>query len=150
MPRKTIALCCSLDFAREVVEISEQLKAQGFAVILPATVQKMQAANDYDVNHYKTWRADSSDYHKKGELIQRHFKEIASSDAILVVNNTKHGKPNYIGGNTFLEMGIAFYLNKQVFILNDIPTDSPYEEEIRGFEPIVLKRSLHLMTTIKS
>ncbi|MES2970757.1 MAG: hypothetical protein V4702_00355 [Patescibacteria group bacterium] len=140
--KSVIAICASADFYRQVVDIDTKLSELGFKVIIPATASKMKETGDFAVSHYKTWFAQPGDYHKKAALMREHFEEIANADAILVVNNEKHGKPNYIGGNVLMEMGLAFYLKKKIFILNDIPEDSPFEEEIRGFEPIVLKGAL--------
>lgn len=44
-----------------------------------------------------------------------------------------------LGGNTFLEMGYAFGTGKKIFILNSLPNQSVYKEEILGMRPIVLK-----------
>jgi hypothetical protein len=37
-----------------------------------------------------------------------------------------------------MEMAIAFYLHKPIFLLNEIPSDSPLLEEIIALNPIVL------------
>jgi hypothetical protein len=70
--------------------------------------------------------------------MRRHFAEVEKGDAILVLNYEKHGIQNYIGGNVFMEMSLAFWLNKPIFILNEIPDESAFEEETKGMEPIVL------------
>ncbi len=41
-----------------------------------------------------------------------------------------------------MEMGVAFYLNKKIFILNEIPEDSTFAEEIKALQPIVLHNNL--------
>jgi hypothetical protein len=68
--------------------------------------------------------------------------EIAKADSVLVLNYQKHGVDNYIGGNVLIEMAIAFYLGKPIYILNDIPQESPFVEEIIGLNPVVLHGSL--------
>jgi nucleoside 2-deoxyribosyltransferase len=75
----------------------------------------------------------------KGEAITKHFRKIDQSDAILVTNYEKKGIENYIGGNTFLEIGYAFGTGKKVYILHDLPTESAYKEEILGMRPHVLQ-----------
>lgn len=74
---------------------------------------------------------------EKYDFIREHFKKIERSDAVLVVNPTHHDIPGYIGGNTFLEMGIAFYLEKKIFLMHSIPSMG-YELEIAAMRPIVL------------
>ncbi len=74
--------------------------------------------------------------------MRSHFAEVEKSDAILVVNNKKNDIENYIGGNVLIEMAIAFYLSKKIFILNNLPEESTYIEEIKGMLPVVLKGDL--------
>ena len=59
----------------------------------------------------------------------------------MVVNVNKKGILNYIGGNSFLEMGFAHILNKPIFILNEIP-EMIYTDEILAMQPVVLNGDL--------
>ncbi len=102
----------------------------------------MQKAGDFDVSHYKTWFADDGDYHKKASLMRTHFDEVVKGDITLVLNYEKYGVTNYIGGNVLMEMALAFYFKKPIYILNEVPDDSPFLEEILGFEPVVLHGKL--------
>lgn len=139
---KTITICCSLNFAREVFEVKDELEARGYRVLVPATAEKMHEAGDYDVNRFKPQPVDASDYHRKGIAMRKHFPKLEQADAVLVLNYEKNGQANYIGGNTLIELAIAFYLNKPIYLLNEIPHDSSYAEELCGFEPIELHGKL--------
>jgi len=139
---KTIAICSSANFYRQAVDIQSKLEKLGYKVIIPASAEKMKKSGDYDVNRLKTWFSDDKDYHKKVSLMRGHFAEIEVADSILVLNYQKNEIPNYIGGNVLMEMAIAFYLNKDIFILNDIPEKSTFLEEIKGMQPIVLHGQL--------
>jgi hypothetical protein len=134
----TITICSSASFYKQAVEIKDQLQTKEIMVLVPEVAEKMRESGDFDVSHYKTWFADANDYHKKAELMRKHFEKIEQGDAILVLNYEKHGAQNYIGGNVLMEMSLAFYLRKPIFILNELPEDSPFEEEIKGMGPIVL------------
>jgi hypothetical protein len=134
----TITICSSANFYKKVNNTADVLKSLGFDSITPLTATKMRASGDYDASHYRTWLQDDNDYDKKAMLMRTHFDEVAKGDAILVVNEEKHGKPNYIGGNVLMEMAIAFYLKKPIFILNDIPEESMFLEEIKGMTPVLL------------
>jgi nucleoside 2-deoxyribosyltransferase len=79
---------------------------------------------------------------KKGKAITAHFRKIDASDCILVTNYEKKGIPNYIGGNTFLEMGYAYGTSKKIFILNEMPETSAYKEEMLGMQPTILHGSI--------
>lgn len=134
----TIAICSSADFYEQVNEIADQLTELGYTPIVPHTAKVMKESGDYEVSHYKTWFDNADNYNKKAELMTKHFKEIEKSDSILVVNEAKHGIPNYIGPNVLMEMAIAFYLGKPIYILNELPENSAFEEELKGFMPTVL------------
>jgi hypothetical protein len=132
---KKLTVCSSASFYRHAVELEPQLAVQGFEVILPHSARQMQASGDFDLSHYQTWHTDAGDYHKKTDLMRRHLDAVGRADAILVINDEKRGVPNYIGGNVLIEMALAFYLKKPIFILNDVPKSSMFEEEIIGLEP---------------
>lgn len=138
MKTPVITICSSASFYRQAVGIKKELEALGMEVLVPRIALEMQRTGDYDVSHYKTWFEDEDDYHKKAELMRAHFDKVAQGDATLVLNYEKHGKPNYIGANVLMEMALAFYLKKPLFILNDLPEDSPFEEELKGMTPTLL------------
>ncbi|MBI3335567.1 MAG: hypothetical protein HY001_03660 [Candidatus Portnoybacteria bacterium] len=135
---KTIAICCSANFYRQALEIQDELKKRGFGVAVPHTALVMKKRGDYEPSTYKVWYKDASAYKRKAFLIRHHFRKIIASDAILVVNFEKHGKNGYIGGNTLMEMAIAFHYKKQIFVLNDISKDLPHYEEVMGMLPTLL------------
>ena len=140
MSRKlVITICTSGSFYRKATAIKTKLEAYDYSVIVPATAEKMKKSGDYDISHYKTWFSDAKDYHKKAAYMREHFKEVERGDICLVLNYEKHGVANYIGGNVLMEMALAFYLKKPIYILNEVPKNSPFIEEILGMEPVVLK-----------
>jgi len=143
----TITVCSSANFYRQAVDIQAQLEKLGYKALIPANAERMKKTRDFDVTKTKTWFGNEGDYHKKTKLIRGHFLEVELADSILVLNYEKHGTKNYIGGNVLKEMAIAFFLNKPIFILNDIPEDSTFLEEIKGMEPIVLHGKLDSIPT---
>jgi hypothetical protein len=96
--------------------------------------------------YYRIRKSETSDnswvWDEKERAIRNHFDKIVWADVVLVVNYDKNNIPYYIGGNTFLEMGIAFFLEKKIFLLNPIP-DVSYREEILGMKPIVINNNLN-------
>jgi len=130
----TITLCGSIKFFDQMVELQKQLEAQGHTVLMPVKAPGV----DY-------WAEDNTSRVKAKktlELINEHFKKIEQSDAILVVNITKGDVENYIGANTFLEIGFAHYISKKIYLLNSAP-DQPYiRDEIVTIEPVVLNGDL--------
>jgi len=138
MKKPVVTICSSANFYRKAVELQIFLEKAGYQTIIPSTAEKMKKTGDYDVSHYRTWLTNSDDYHKKTRLMQTHFKEIENGDVVLIINEEKHGVANYIGGNVLIEMALAFYLSKPIYILNDIPEQSTFMEEIIAMAPIVL------------
>ena len=138
MTKHTIVLCSSAAFYQQVGELAQEIKAMGLNAVIPTTAQTMAQTGNYDVASYKTWYNDDADYGKKANLMRHHFNEVAHGDSILVVNHEKHGQANYIGPNVLMEMSLAFYLKKPIYILNGLPDVTPFEEEIKGMQPIVL------------
>ena len=118
--RPTVTICSSANFYRHVLDIQEELKSLGYDVIVPQTALRMKQSGDFDASHYKTWFGNADDYNKKAKLMTDHFNEVSRGDITLVINNEKHGAPNYIGGNVLMEMAIAFYLGKPIYLYNEI------------------------------
>ncbi len=144
-----ITICSSVNFYKQAVEVQAELeKTRHFKVVLPATAEIMKQSRDYEVSHYKPW-FKSGDYNKKTKLTRGHFNKVTDGDAILVVNYEKNGQQNYIGGAVLMEMGVAFYLNKKIFILNEIPEDSAFAEEIKALRPVVLHGNLTELSHLK-
>lgn len=139
---KTITICSSASFYREVLEIEKQIKKLGYKVEVPQTAKKMEKNNNFNVDYYKTWFKNKEDYKKKTKLMNDHFKKVVEGDAILVVNNEKNGIKGYIGGNALMEMTLAHYFKKKIFIWNDIANGSSFEEEIKGLNPVFIHQDL--------
>lgn len=145
MTTLNLAICSSASFYTEVIAFSGELEKLGINVILPKTAAKMKAESRENDEAQIDWSNASIGYHGKSLLIRGHFKEIAGSDAILVMNFEKHSKTNYIGPNVLMEMAIAFYLHKPIYVLNGPPKDSPLIDEILGLEPIFLNGDIKLI-----
>lgn len=84
---------------------------------------------------------DASGYKVPDVAQEKIQHKIEKSDAILVINYAKKGITNYIGGNTFLEIGLAFWLGKKIYLLNPIP-DMDYMTEMYAMQPTVLNGDL--------
>lgn len=140
--KKIICICASASTYRQALDIGTKLKKMGYKVKVPKTANIMKRNNNFDVSAYKTWYKNKKDYSKKTQLMKGHFKKVIESDAILVTNFEKNGQEGYIGGNTLMEMAIAFHYNKPIFIYNKISEELPVKEEIYGLNPIFLNGDL--------
>ena len=131
-----IVICGSMAFSKEIVEIADKLKQNNHEVIIPFNVEKYADGNLVIENSYESTKNKIDN-----DLIRGYFNEIKIFDAVLIVNLDKNGISNYIGGNTFLEMGFAHVLDKFIFLINPIP-DMLYTDEIKAIKPIILNNDL--------
>lgn len=145
MSQLNLAICASASSYPAVIAFSNELEKIGINVILPKTAAKMKIKGEENDEVITDWSKTTAKYRSKATAIREHFDEITQSDAILVMNYEKHGKANYIGPNVLMEMAIAFYLKKPIYVLNGQPEDSPLIDEILGLEPIFLKGNIGLM-----
>lgn len=142
-----IAICCSASFFKDVNEVAKKLTKMGLGVAVPYSVHQMAKSGDYGVSKVKTWLKNEKDFSKKTILMNKHIKEIEKADAILVINNRKNNVDGYIGGNTLIEMAIAFYLKKPIYVLNYV-MDRKFllYEEIMALKLIFIDGDLRKIT----
>lgn len=137
-----IAICGSLDFTYEMKNIADQLEVMGLVVEIPISSRRI-LAGEFTLNEIKKEKklGKASERKIKYDAIRKYYQIIKENDAVLVANYDKKGIKNYIGGNSFLEMGFAHILNKKIYLLHDIP-EMIYSDEIKTMQPIVLNGDL--------
>jgi len=113
-----ITICSSAFFARETYKIKQKLEEKGHEVFVYPQEIEVNGKTIHVTDYYKMRKDNlTGDLLKiKTTLVDKHIEKIKNSNAVLVLNLDKDGKNGYIGGNTFLEMGIAYYLNKKIFL----------------------------------
>jgi nucleoside 2-deoxyribosyltransferase len=136
-----ITICASAKFAKEMVQAKKILENKGYEVLLPEMAESF-ATGKINLDDFKGGRTDAN-FKKKYDLVRKHFEEVAKGDMVLVLNYDRdETNKNYIGGNTFAEMAIAFYLKKPIYLLKPVPEYSSYCEEIKSMDPIILDGDL--------
>jgi hypothetical protein len=141
-----ITICASVEKYQRLSEAKDDLEKLGHQVDLPPAELKdgdgnLISAEDYHALRRKVFEKESWVWERKAEAMHLHFGKVVWADAILVYNYTKNDVEHYIGPNTFLEMGLAFHLGKDIFLFNPIP-DLNYKEEIIAIKPIILHKDL--------
>jgi hypothetical protein len=141
-----ITICGSIAFYDRMLEIKKELEGLGHKVELPPLEVKDKDGNFISVKeYYELRKAETNEkswiWERKKEAIRAHFNKIDRSEAVLILNYDKKGIANYIGGNTFMEMGVAFYLDKPIYLLQPLPEIS-YKEEILAMFPIIINGNL--------
>ena len=131
----------SSHFMHTMVRCSEQLRELGFdGWIHPDYEAFVRGEDQHIIERWK--KGEEAAIKRERNYYKAHYRGILESDAILIVNEEKNGKKNYIGGNVLIEMGQAYVNDKKIFFLHDIPDASPYLDEIIAMDPIPLKGDL--------
>lgn len=135
-----ITICGSVKFADKLVDIYRQLEKIGHEPIMHedmfgiADGTAKELIDGIDLDH--------SEIKKKHNFIKLWHDLIVSGDAILVCNFDKNGIKNYIGGNTLMEIGFAHVNDKKIFLLNPIPENVPYTDEIKAMVDLEINGDL--------
>ena len=148
-----ITICGSIGFYKEMESAQNELQRQGHEVKIPELAlevpkeygggRKLYFGQYIEQNGgidafppgHKIWDLKES-------AINDHYKKIDWCDGILVVNHEKRGISGYAGGNTLIEIGVAFYLKKKIYILNPVSSELSYKQEIMGMKPVILNGDL--------
>lgn len=137
-----IMICGSMAFAKEMLATKKKLEAMGHTVNVP---------HDTDIHVDDEALVDDLDrnliHAKERDLMMQSFKLVAGSDAILVLNHKRKGIEGYIGTSALMEIGLAYYLAKKIFLLNDVPSHDEvrWAHEIRLIDPVLLNGDLSLL-----
>jgi diphthamide synthase subunit DPH2 len=144
-----IVICSSIDFTPQIEEIAIQLTNKGHTVDIPLTSKRIINGELTLADYFqeKSSTLESAQRKISDNVIRAYFEKIKNADAILVLNFEKRGIANYIGGNTFLEMGFAHVLNKDIFLYHAIP-DMLYTDELLAFESTILNENLSLIQNV--
>jgi len=136
-----IVICGSSSFKEKMLEYRDKLLALGHEPIVHpdygAFIRGEKQAVWQQVEggeHYKAKREQG--------YIKWYYNAIVASEAILVLNCDKKGIKNYIGGNTLMEIAFAYVNDKKIFLLNPIPEEISYVDEIKAMVDNVLAGDL--------
>lgn len=135
-----ITICGSMAFAREMITTKNELEKSGHVCFIP------DGADDYANGLVgKIGGSEGTKRKIANDFIRKHYDLINNSDAILVLNYKKKNVENYIGGNSFLEIGYAHILRKKIFLMNEIPEIELIKQEIEAVQPTIINGSLNLI-----
>jgi len=131
-----IGVIGSMQYTEQLLDVRDKLRALGHDAFVTDLHVPFIGKSAEEKERIKIEQKNNQD------AIREFWNAMQGADAVLVVNLDKHGIKNYIGGNTFLEMGFAHVLNQQIFLLNEIPNMPYYETEIVAMKPVILNGDL--------
>ncbi|MDD2646978.1 MAG: hypothetical protein PHV78_03830 [Patescibacteria group bacterium] len=126
--------------ANKLVEVYNKLKAMGHEPLMHSDVFGIVRGDAPEL--LCDDGREHAEIKRKYNYIKAWYDIILSGDALLVCNFDKNGIKNYIGGNTLMEIGFAYVNNKKVFLLNPIPENVSYVDEIKAMVDVVLNGDL--------
>lgn len=136
-----ITICGSSKFRHEMVAYMEKLENLGHEVVVHEHYIKSVKGDMPEL--MERVNREHAVLKKEQGYIKWYYNAIKNSDAILVLNFDKNGIKNYIGGNTLMEIGFAHVNDKKVFLLNPIPEDVSYVDEIKAMADVILDGDLN-------
>lgn len=134
-----IMICGSMTNARQMMDLVEKLEEYGHAVFLPPDIQlhseNPKFIDDLDAN---------LKYALKNDIMMKAFNLINKSDGMLVANHRKNNINGYIGASVLMEIAIAYYLRKRIFLLNELPSikKARWAVEVKLMRPVILNGDL--------
>lgn len=152
-----ITVCGSIAFYNEMEKLKESLEAQGHEVFIPLLSNEVPAEmgggrkiyfGKYveDNGGIDSFPPGHALWDLKEKAIRDHYNKIEWCDAIIVSNHEKRGIEGYIGGNTLIEIGVAFFLKKPIYIVNPVSSELSYKQEILGMKPIFINGDINIIS----
>lgn len=128
-----------MSFAKEMMSIKKKLEKLGHMVLVPEDIKSHIDSPDLIddlVTNYK--------HATEKNIMKKCFDLIAKSDGILVLNHAKNGIKGYVGTSSLMEIGIAYYLDKKIFLFNPLPDSKNYRwvHEVAIMQPVILNGEL--------
>ena len=126
----------------EMVAVTDQLIELGIDGWIHEDYRMLVNGGRKDIVE-KLAKGERADVKRVNNYLKVHFAHIQESDGVMVINGTKNGIENYIGGNVLIELGQAFVLEKKLFLLYGLPANLTYTDEIESMDPVCLDGDLN-------
>lgn len=131
-----IGIIGSMQYTEQMLKARDELTMMGHDAYMTDLHEGFIGKTEEEKEELKIFQKNNKD------AIRIFWNKMQGGDAVLVMNLDKHGIKNYIGGNTFLEIGFAHVLNQKIFLLNPIPDMPYYKTEIEAMKPVVINGDL--------
>lgn len=135
-----LTICASSTFAEKMIEYKKLLQEMGHEAVVHSEYEARVRGERPEVM-VRIAAGEHAAIKKEKGYIKWYYNAIAESDGILVLNFEKKGVPNYIGGNTLMEIAFAHVNDKKIFLLNPVPEVS-YKDEIEAMYTKILHGDL--------
>jgi hypothetical protein len=134
-----IGVIGSMQFTEGMISIRDKLIDLGHEAFVTDLASPFIGKTDLEKEIIKIKQKNEND------AIREFWRKMQGGEAVLAYNVDKNNIHNYIGGNTFLELGFAHILNQKIFLYNPIPNIPFYRTEIEAMRPVIINRDLLLV-----
>lgn len=134
-----IGVAGSMHYTERLLEARDKLQSLGHDAFVTNLAAPFVGKSDEEKEAIKINQKNNKD------AIREFWRLMQGADALLVMNLERHGVPNYIGGNTLMEMGFAHVLDQKIFLLNPIPDIKFYKSEIEALKPVIINGDFSLI-----
>lgn len=131
-----IGVAGSMQFTDKMIAVCDELEKLGHQSFMSKFKDNYVGKTDDEIEKIKL-----KDKYER-DAIREFWQPMQNADALLVLNFDKHDIKNYIGGNTFLEMGFAHVLNQKIYLWNPIPEMPYFHTELLAMRPVVINGDL--------
>lgn len=139
-----IGVIGSMQYTEKMLAVRDKLIELGHDAFMTNLASPFVGKTDEEKEVIKLEQKNNQD------AIREFWRLMQGADAVLVLNLEKHGIENYIGGNTFMEIGFAHVLNQEIYLYNPIPEIPYYKTEIEAVKPILIYGDLSQIGRSKS
>lgn len=131
-----IGIIGSMQYTEKMLEVREELIGLGHDAFVTSLHEAFVGKTDEEKEVIKLEQKNNQD------AIREMWRLMQGAEAVLVLNLDKNNVPNYIGGNTLMEIGFAHVLGQKIFLYNPIPEISYYKTEIEAVKPVIINGDL--------
>lgn len=126
-------------FVRDMVKIKKELEKLGHEVNIPYGTEP-HLKDEKFVDSLE----ENLKFCIKNDVMRENFREVAKHDTVLVLNHKRNGIDGYIGISALMEMAIAHYLDKKIFLFNEIPhyNNVRWAHEVAIMRPVIISGDL--------
>ena len=128
-----ITIAGSMAFAKEQIDIKNKLEEMGHEVQVSDDIFDYANSPKLKLSFEKELELSL-----KHDILKTFYKKIADSDALFVCNLNKNNIDGYLGTSMLMEIALAYYLNKKIYLLNDFDKNQGYALEVSIINPVVL------------
>ena len=128
-----------MSFAKEMLEAQKTLQGMGHTAEVPCDtdmhIEKPEFIDNIDGNYVHCLEKD---------IVWKCFDLVAKADAILLLNYPKNNIGGYVGTSSLMELGLAYYLKKKLYLLYPFPDPNKirWAHEVSIMLPVILNGDL--------